>query len=325
MVKEKEEDQGSKFKDVCLLPFDSKYLDVGGVRMHYVDEGSGPALVLVHGNPTWSFYFRDLILGFRDRFRVIALDHIGCGLSDKPQSYPYTLATHIQNFSRLMDHLKLDRVSLGVHDWGGPIGFGWATKHPRRVDRLFVFNTAAFLGGKMPLRIRICGWPGVGAFLVRGLNGFCRAAVRMACTKKERMTAQVAAGYLAPYNSWANRIAIHRFVRDIPFGPHIPSYDVFQKIEASLYRLQDKPMTIFWGMRDFCFTPTFLAQWEQRFPRAVIHRFEDAGHYVVEDAHERILTILRGAMEAGQETPAAGSSAHETEGRSAASSPATGR
>lgn len=286
-------------------PFASRFLDVGDVRMHYVDEGTGPVIVLVHGNPTWSFYYRELIAGLRDRFRVIALDHIGCGLSDKPQDYPYTLATHIENFSRLMDHLNLDLISLGVHDWGGPIGFGWATQNPERVERLFVFNTAAFLGGKMPLRIRVCAWPLIGPFLVRGLNGFCRPAIHMACRNKSRMTPEVAAGYLAPYNSWANRVAIHRFVKDIPFGPHIPSYAVFQQIESRLGAVREKPMTILWGMKDFCFTPAFLSQWTQHFPQAAIHRFEDAGHYVVEDAGDRILTILQSAMESAPGTRSA--------------------
>lgn len=326
MVNTPSEVQGLKTHfDFNLYPFVSRFLDLDGVRLHYIDEGTGPAIVFVHGNPTWSFYFRDLVIGLRDRFRVVALDHIGCGLSDKPQKYRYTLATHISNFSRLMDHLKLERLSLGVHDWGGPIGFGWATKNPLRVERLFVFNSAAFLGGKMPLRIRICGWPAVGAFLVRGLNGFCRAAIHMACRNKNRMTPEVAEGYLAPYDSWANRVAIHRFVRDIPFGPHVPSYTVFQQIESDLHLLQYKPMSIFWGMQDFCFTPAFLAQWQQYFPHAAVHRLEDAGHYVIEDAHERILPILCGDMEAERETQGAESSAHETAGLSAAKSSVTGR
>lgn len=303
-----------------LYPFSSKFLNIDGARMHYVDEGEGPAIVFVHGNPTWSFYFRDLIKGLRDRYRVIAMDHIGCGLSDKPQSYPYTLGTHIKNFTRLVDHLQLDRVTLGVHDWGGPIGLGWATRNPDRVERLIVFNTAAFLGGKMPLRIKSCGWPVLGDILVRGLNGFCRAAIHMACKHKSRMSPEVAAGYLRPYDSWTNRIAVLRFVQDIPFSPRVPSYSLFQQVESKLTLLGGKPMTIFWGMQDFCFTPAFLDQWIQYFPGARVHRFDDAGHYVVEDVHERILTILRGELEKAPETRAAESSELETAGRSAASS-----
>ncbi|MDO8631741.1 MAG: alpha/beta fold hydrolase [Phycisphaerales bacterium] len=276
-----------------LYPFESHFLDVGGVRMHYVDEGDGPPIVLVHGNPTWSFYFRELVKGLRDRYRVIALDHIGCGLSDKPQRYPYTLATHIDNLGRLIEHLGLESFTLGGHDWGGAIGFGWAVRNPERIRRLIVFNTAAFLGGPMPFRIRVCRWPILGDLLVRGLNGFSRAAIHMACKDRSRMTPQVARGYLLPYDSWANRVGVMRFVRDIPVSPRVPSHAVLRKIEVGLPKLADKPMIVFWGGKDFCFNDTFLKEWRNRFPLAEVHRFADAGHYVVEDAHERIVPLLR--------------------------------
>ncbi len=159
--------------------------------MHYVDEGSGPAIIMLHGNPTWSFYYRELIKGLRNQYRVIAPDHIGCGLSDKPQDYTYTLATHIDNLARLIDHLRLENVTLAGHDWGGAIGFGWATRNPDQVTRFVVFNTAAFFG-RMPFRIRVCRWPILGDVLVRRLNLFARSALWMARRRHERMTPEVA-------------------------------------------------------------------------------------------------------------------------------------
>jgi haloalkane dehalogenase len=276
-----------------LYPFSDHYLDVIGARMHYVDEGAGHPVVMLHGNPTWSFYYRELIKGLRDRYRVIAPDHVGCGLSDKPQDYPYTLSTHISNLERLMDHLQLDNVTLAVHDWGGPIGFGWAARHPDRVRGFIIFNTAAFPGGRIPLRIRICRWPILGDVLVRGLNGFARAALYMACCKRDRMTREVRNGYLFPYDSIAHRIATLCFVRDIPLDARAPSYPVLRQIEAALPLFRDRRMIILWGMRDFCFTPRFLDKWIARFPAAAVHRFDDAGHYVVEDAYERILPLIR--------------------------------
>ena len=279
-----------------LYPFESHYLDVGGARMHYVDEGDGPPIVLVHGNPTWSFYFRDIIKGLRDENRVIAFDHVGCGLSDKPQRYPYTLATHIRNTGQLIDHLGLESLTLGGHDWGGAIGFGWAVRHAERVRRLVVFNTAAFLGGRTPLRIRLCRWPVVGDLLVRGLNGFSRSAIYMVCMNRSSMTPEVAKGYLLPYDSWANRVAVMRFVRDIPMTSRVPSYAILREIEAGLTTLRDKPMIVLWGGRDFCFDDLFLGEWRRRFPRADIHRFPDAGHYVVEDAHDRIVPLIQRFM-----------------------------
>ncbi len=275
-----------------LYPFNSHYLDVGGVRMHYVDEGSGPAVVMLHGNPTWSFYYRDLIIALRGQFRVIAPDHIGCGLSDKPQDYPYTLAVHIDNLGQLISHLELENITLVGHDWGGAIGFGWAVGQPKLVKRFVLFNTAAFFG-RMPFRIRICRWPIIGNILVRRSNLFARGAIRMACRRRERMTPAVARGYLLPYRNYADRVGVHRFVRDIPISKSIPSHSIVESIEAGLPQFRDRPMAIFWGDQDFCFNVAFLHGWIKRFPQAEVHRFPDAGHYVVEDAHERILPKLK--------------------------------
>jgi len=274
-----------------LYPFESHFLEIDGRRMHYVDEGQGPPVVLLHGNPTWSFYYRDLIRGLRDHHRVIAPDHIGCGLSDKPWDYPYTLATHIANLERLMDALDLRDVTLGIHDWGGAIGMGWAVRHVERIRRLVIFNTAAFLGGRMPFRIRICRWPILGEMAVLGMNAFARAATRMACTRR-RMTPEVKCGYLLPYDSYAHRIAVLRFVRDIPTDSRVPSFGVLQEIEQCLPQLAHLPTILFWGMKDFCFTPRYLDEWRRRFPKAVVYSFHDAGHYVVEDAADRILPLL---------------------------------
>ncbi|MFQ5413342.1 MAG: alpha/beta fold hydrolase [Phycisphaerae bacterium] len=307
-----------------LYPFASHYLEIDGHRMHYVDEGRGPVVLMLHGNPTWSFYYRDLIRGLRGCCRVVAPDHIGCGLSDKPQRYPYTLATHIKNVGRLIEHLDLSDITLAVHDWGGAIGLGWATRHVDLVRGLVLFNTAAYLRGvprrrgasrrsvrdgvdvgagggvrevgdslPVPVRIRVCGWPVVGDIAVRGLNAFARAAVFMACKRPGGMGADVRRGYLHPYHSYRDRVALLGFVRDIPLRPDVPSYAVVAAIDAGLARLRALPVIAFWGMRDFCFHAGFLAAWIERFPGATVHRFEDAGHYVVEDAHARILPRLR--------------------------------
>ena len=227
-----------------------------------------------------------------DRYRVIAPDHIGCGLSDKPADYPYTLKTHIDNVERLIDHLGLTDVTLGVHDWGGAIGMGWAVRHVEQVRRLVVCNTAAFFG-PVPFRIRICRWPVLGDLAVRGLNGFLRASFVMATAKPGGLSPAVKRGFLLPYNSWANRIAIKRFVDDIPLRKGHRSHAVLTAIESSLSQLTGKPMIIFWGGKDFCFHDTFLAGWRKRFPDATVHRFADASHYCIEDAHERILPLLR--------------------------------
>jgi len=275
-----------------LYPFTHRYLDVGGVRMHYVDEGTGRPVVLLHGNPTWSFYFRELIAALRVDHRVIAPDHVGCGLSDKPGRYPYTLRTHIDNLGRLLDHLQLEDVTLGMHDWGGAIGFGFAARQPERVQRFIVFNTAAFFG-RLPWRIRVCRAPLFGSLAVRGANAFVRGALRMACRNRARMTPEVRRGYLLPYDSYAHRVAVLRFVQDIPLHPSHPTYPLVESIQNSLPRFRSRSMLVLWGMRDFCFNERFLAGWIERFPQAEVHRFAAAGHYVVEDAAEEIIAHVR--------------------------------
>lgn len=274
-------------------PFAPHVLDFNGVRYHYVDEGRGAPLVMVHGNPTWSFAWRKFVREFSPDFRVIAVDHIGCGRSDKPADYPYRLAQHVDNLCRLVETLDLRDVTLFGHDWGGCIGMGAATQLPDRFRRFVLMNTAAFRSTRIPLRIAACRIPLLGALAVRGLNLFSRAALFMAVEKPERMTADVRAGYLAPYDSWAHRVAVHRFVEDIPLRPSHPSYPELVRIEEELAQFRDSPMLLVWGMRDWCFTSEFLREWQARFPQAETLELPDAGHYLFEDAPERILPRVR--------------------------------
>ena len=272
-------------------PFESQLLDLDGVALHYLDEGprDGEPLLFVHGNPTWSFLWRNLVRALRGRYRCIAPDHIGCGLSDKPEAYPYRLARHIENLEQLALHLDLERITLVVHDWGGPIGLGFAARHPERIARLVILNTAAF-PGPAPLRIRICRTPLLGALAVRGFNAFAGLATRMAVERP--LTPLARRGYLAPYHDWASRIATLRFVEDIPLDPNHPSWRALQDVEAGLARLADKPACLIWGERDWCFTPAFREGFERRLPGARVHRAQNAGHLVVEDARDDVLAWL---------------------------------
>lgn len=279
----------------ALYPFTSHRCDLGGVTLHYLDEGprDAPVIVMLHGNPTWSFYWRTLIPELSRTHRVIAPDHVGCGLSDKPQVYPYTLEQHIRNLEALLTHLAVRDVTLMVHDWGGGIGVGYATRHPDNVARLVCFNTAAFFEPVLYWPIRWARLPGLGDVLLRGFNAFALAALVAGTSQRQRFTLEVRAGYLAPYRTWHDRIAILRFVQDIPLEPGHPTRKTIDDIEARLPLLRDKPLLILWGADDPVFTvDTFLAGWRQRFPEAEVHVLEGAGHYVVEDAHERILPLV---------------------------------
>jgi len=281
-----------------LYPFRSHELAIGAHALHYIDEGprdSAP-LLLVHGNPTWSFYWREVIQRFRSRRRVVALDHLGCGLSDKPQDWPYRLEDHIANLERLVLSLDLKRITLGVHDWGGAIGFGFAARHPDRIERLVILNTAAFRSRALPRRIALCRIPLLGAIVVRGLNGFARAAAFMTTTRP--LPQEIRQGYLAPYGSWRDRIAVHRFVQDIPLVPTHPSYDTLLSVERGLPQFRDRPALILWGERDWCFTPAFREEWQRQLPAAQVHAFPGAAHYVLEDARQEALERLGEFLEA---------------------------
>ncbi len=275
-----------------LYPYNSQHLSIDGRRYHYVDEGAGETLLMVHGNPTWSFYWHPLIDGFRREFRCIAPDHIGCGLSDKPVDYPYTLSTHIANLAQLIESLDLNNVTLLAHDWGGAIGLGAVLELPERFSRIVLFNTGAFPPPFIPLRIRACRMPLLGRLAVQGMNAFSRCALSMATEKPARMTPEVKAGLLAPYDSWANRAAVYRFVKDIPASRRHPTWNVLEGIEQQLPSLGDKPVQLVWGMRDWCFRPSCLERFESIWPHAGVLKFDDAGHYVVLDAAERIVPAL---------------------------------
>jgi haloalkane dehalogenase len=283
-------------------PFSPRNITVAGqYRLSFLDEGRGRAVVFVHGNPSWSYLYRNMVADLRENFRCIAPDHIGCGFSDKPQEYSYRLADHIDNLETLLDALHVEKCVLVMHDWGGAIGMGWAVNHPERVEKLVVMNTAAFRSNRIPLRISVCRWPLAGPLLVRGLNVFAGAAVYMAVAGK--MKREVAAGFLLPYDSWANRVAILRFVQDIPLDENHPSWKTLLNIENRLGSLRNTPMLVCWGGRDFCFTEHFYRQWQQRFPGAQGHYFAHAGHYLLEDAYGEIFPLVQKFISSGSRTP----------------------
>lgn len=273
-----------------LYPFESHFLNLHGTRLHYIDEGSGDPVLMVHGNPTWSFYWRKLAEHLRDCYRTVVLDHVGCGLSDKPQEYEYILPRHTQNLVQLIDHLDLDRITLVAHDWGGAIGLGAAVQRPDRFSRIVLLNTGAFPPPYIPWRIRACRIPLLGSLAVRGLNLFNRAAISMAVEK--RMTSDVCDGLLAPYDSWANRVAVDRFVKDIPASPRHPNWAVLRDLEETLPQLADRPWLLVWGMKDWCFRPSCLERLHEANPNAEVVQLADAGHYVMEDEPDGVIAAI---------------------------------
>jgi haloalkane dehalogenase len=253
--------------------------------MSYVDEGprGDEAVLMLHGNPTWSFYYRDLVRDLSPGMRCVAPDHVGMGLSSKPGDYDYSLASRIADIEALVESLGLRRVHLVLHDWGGPIGLGLAVRRPERVGRIVIQNTAAFPSARIPRRIALCRAPVIGEFIVRGLNGFAEPATWMAMASR-RLTWDERRGYLHPYGSWADRIGVYRFVRDIPMEADHPSRGTLEEVSMGLPRLSGHEKMILWGGRDFCFDDTFLSRWREIYPEARVDHIGRAGHYVLEDA-----------------------------------------
>jgi cis-3-alkyl-4-acyloxetan-2-one decarboxylase len=275
-------------------PFEPRtFVTPHGARMSYLDEGprGDEAVLMLHGNPTWSFYYRRLVSALSATMRCIAPDHIGMGLSEKPQDYPYTLATRIADLEALVASLGLKRVHLVVHDWGGAIGFGFAARHPAMIGRLVILNTAAFASPRLPARIAVCKLPLIGPVIVRGLNGFAGPAATMAMHRRS-LSAGEERGYLCPYDSWANRVAVSAFVQDIPMNARHPSWATLMAVELGLVQFRDRPALIVWGGCDFCFNDAFLARWREIYPQATVRRIADAGHYVLEDAAEEAVPAI---------------------------------
>ncbi len=276
-------------------PFASQFMELPGGKLHYVDEGPRDAeqtIVCVHGNPTWSFYYRSIISHFRNTTRCLALDHLGCGLSDKPTSFDYCLENHTRNLIEWIDRLDLKNVILVVHDWGGAIGLGAAAERSDRITKLCILNTAAFPPPFIPFRIQLCRFPILGSWAIRYLNAFAGTAVWMAIDRLPRLSKAAREGLLYPYSSPSQRIAVDRFVQDIPRTPGHRTWAVLERLEANLERLADKPTTFVWGMKDWCFIPACMNRMKPNFHRAKIRELSDVGHYVMEEASPEVIEEL---------------------------------
>jgi cis-3-alkyl-4-acyloxetan-2-one decarboxylase len=275
-----------------------------GIAMSYLDEGprAGEVVVMLHGNPSWSYYWRHLVLGLRDRYRCIVPDHVGMGLSDKPDDaadasprYDYTLASRVEDLDTLLRHLGIDGpVTLAVHDWGGMIGLGWALRDPARVSRLVLLNTATFplpAGKPLPAALRFGRDSALAALLIRGFNAFAATTARIGVARP--MPAPVCRAYLAPYDSWRNRIATLRFVQDIPLAEGDRAWPLVAEAGRRLHEFADRPILIGWGLRDFVFDRRCLDIYRAAWPQAEVHAFQDADHYVLEDKHEVLVPAIR--------------------------------
>lgn len=287
------EADASPFPNPCpdLFPFAPRVFSHRGLRTSYLDEGRGEPVVMLHGNPTWGFYFRNLVLALREGYRCIVPDHIGCGLSDKPppSEYDYALKSRVDDLERLLDERGVTKdITLVLHDWGGMIGMAFAARHPGRVRRIVAGNTGAFplpAAKKLPRSLWLGRNTRLGAWLITRHNAFCKYAAKW-CVTRRPLPPEVRAAYLAPYDTPAHRVAVLKFVQTIPLKPSDPGFDIVRDTAASLAQFRDTPVQLLWGMRDFVFDRHFLDEWKRHFPHAEVSTWDDCGHYLLEDAGE---------------------------------------
>lgn len=283
------------------FPFAPHYHRVNGFDMHYVDEGAGEPIVLLHGDPTWGYLYRAFILPLSRQNRCIVPDHMGMGKSgDAVDLYPYRLRHHIDNLEDLLLHLNLHQITLVVHDWGGPVGLGFATRHRERIKRLVLTNTWAFApwpGGPFPRLLELIR-SARGEKFVLEKNGYLEPALLGTTAHIEKLTPTVLEAYRAPFSTPESRRALLCWSRDIPVNEGDPSYYDMKQIEAALPSFTHTPTLILWGMKDPVLGIEVLRRWQRLFPQATTYEVADASHFVQEDATEQLIRWIQAFIEA---------------------------
>jgi haloalkane dehalogenase len=272
----------------ALYPFDSHQAEIDGATVNYVDEGSGPPLLLMHGNPTWSFLYRDIITGLRDSYRCIAPDYPGFGLSRAGPGYGYTAAEHAGVVEKLVLQLDLTDVTMMVQDWGGPVGFAVATRHPDRFTAFVIGNTWAWPKSDPGTQIfsRLLGGP-IGGYLILQRNFFVEKIVP-GNVKLKKLPPEVMDAYRGPFPTPESRRPVHVLPREI-----LAARPLLAEIEHGLPQLSDRPALIVWPTKDVAFKAPERKRWEQVFPNHRTVMLEGAGHYIQEAAAEEIVGAIR--------------------------------
>jgi len=252
--------------------------------MHYVDEGDGIPVLMLHGNPTWSYLYRNVIKRLQDRCRRIAVDYPGFGYSQHPPNYGYTPEEHAEWIRALLDELKLSNLVLVMQDWGGPIGLSLALDNPDQISGLVLCNTWCW---KPDIRFLIFSYlvgGSPGRFLHRRYNTFARYILPTAISQRDKLTPQLRRAYTDPFPTPDSRTGTGVFPRAIR-----TSSDWLETLRKSLEDLEDKPVEMVWGMKDPAFgKESYIKRWKEHFPRAHVTRLDDASHYLQEDRPDAV-------------------------------------
>jgi haloalkane dehalogenase len=272
-----------------LFPFESRFADVGGAQVHYIDEGDGPVFLALHGNPTWSFLYRHIVHGLKDRFRCIALDYPGFGLSTAPAGYGYTVTEHARVVEAFVGQLDLRDITLMVQDWGGPIGFWVATRHPDRFRAFVIGNTWAWPLGDRATKAfsRTLGSTVVGGLLVERADIFTNVFMRGGI-RRRKLSLDERFMYKRPHPTPESRVPVHVMPREI-----LAAGQFLAEVEQGLGQLTDKPALLVWGDKDPGFKTSQRLRWERTFPNHRTEILRGASHYIQEDAPDEIVAAIR--------------------------------
>lgn len=276
-----------------LYPFADHWFDYRGAAMHYVDEGQGTPVIMLHGNPSWSFLYRDVIREVKDVCRAIAPDLPGFGFSEHPQNYGYTAREHAAAVEALIDRLQLGRFVLVMQDWGGPIGFSIATKRPQDVAGLVILNTWAWPShGKMLFFSHLMG-DAFGRWLHRRFNFFAKKIVPASIVTAARKTPEVLKAYTDPFPTPESRIGTWVFPKEIRMND-----EWLAETERGLASLRSRPVEMVWAMKDPAFgREEVITRWKTYFPDAAVERVAEAGHFIQEDAPERVAAAIKRVLQ----------------------------
>lgn len=268
-----------------LFPFEAHSFESADGPMHYVDEGQGSAILMVHGTPTWSFLYRDLITSLSTDHRVIAVDHLGFGLSAKPGDAPYRPQDHARRLTDFVDHLGMDRFTLVAHDYGGPIGLSYALQRPTTVTRLVLFNTWLWsLRDRAAVRAMDVVTRGpLGRLFYRRFNGSPRVLLKAAWGDRTPLTDEVHRHYTNPFPTSADRTAPWVLAREL-----IGSSEWYDSLWRRRSEITQLPTLLVWGLADPAFGESSLERWEEALSNATVRRLPGIGHFVPDEASARV-------------------------------------
>ena len=271
--------------DRNLYPFESRILNIEGNAIHYIDEGNGPILLLLHGNPTWSFLYRNIILKLKNNFRCIALDYPGFGLSIAKPDYGFTPREHSSIVEKFADGLKLSNIRLMVQDWGGPIGLGFAGRRPELIHSLIIGNTWAWPSTlAMSIVSNIFG-SRFGKFLITRNNSMIKFIMESGVNSK--LTKNELAAYLGPFNTQKLRIPTWIFPKEI-----VNSKIYLTEVENGLKTLLNKPALFIWGEADGAFKESERIKLQSHLPNNKVVILKGIKHYIQENATDEICDLI---------------------------------